>query len=80
VGSLDGRGLASVFIKSAIAAAGMGVTTALIYSQLFPLIGNGFSLLVAIIAAMPVLYAFARILRIRELGQIIGYIVEKFRK
>ncbi len=80
VGSLDGRGLASVFIKSVIAAAGMGVTTALIYSQLFPLIGNGFSLLVAIIAAMPVLYAFARILRIRELGQIIGYIVEKFRK
>lgn len=80
VGSLDGRGLASVFIKSVIAAAGMGVATALIYSQLFPLIGNGFSLLVAIITAMPVLYAFARMLKLRELDQVIGYIVEKFRK
>jgi len=80
VGNFDRRGLASVFIKSVIAAGGMGVVAALVYRQLSPLMGNGFSLLVAIIAAMPVLYAFARVLRIRELGQIIGYIVEKFRK
>jgi len=80
VGNFDGRGLASVFVKSAIAAVGMGAATALIHSQLSLLIGSKFALLVAIIVAMPVLYALGRVLRLRELDQVIGSIVEKIRR
>ena len=80
VGNFDGRSLALVFVKSAVAAAIMGGAVALIYWQLLHPLGSNFSLLISILIAMPVFYVICRIFRLRELDQIIGAMLEKIRK
>jgi putative peptidoglycan lipid II flippase len=80
VRNFGGRDLASVFVKSVIAAAGMGAVAAIIFGQLLSLVGSKLSLFVAIIAAIPVFYGLCRMLRLRELDQVIEAMVEKFKR
>ncbi len=80
VGNFDGRGLASVFAKSLIAAVGVGIATALTHRQLTSLAGSGVSLLIAIIVAVLVFYMLCRLLRLRELDQVTGAVIEKFKR
>lgn len=80
VGGFRGHSLGSVFVRSAIAAAGMGIVVFLTHNQLSGLVGSKLSLMATIIFAMPVLYVFYRLLRVHEFHQVIEAIVEKIRR
>ena len=80
VGGFQRWDLASVFVKSVIAAASMGAITALTYGWLLPTIGSKLSLFAAIVISLPVLYGLARALKLREMDQIVGAIVRKMGK
>lgn len=80
VRNFGGRDLASVFVKSLIAAGGMGAVAALTYRWLLSFAGTKLSLLAAIIVAMPVFYGLCYMLRLREIDQVIGAMAEKIRR
>jgi putative peptidoglycan lipid II flippase len=80
VRNFGGRDLASVFAKSVIGAAGMGAVVVLAHRWLLSFVGSKLSLMAAIIVAMPVFYGLSRVLRLREIDQVIGAIVEKIRR
>jgi putative peptidoglycan lipid II flippase len=87
VGSFGGHGVSSAFVKALIATLGMGVAAWLTYRQLSSLMGDGLSLLVKfitllvpIIIAVPIYYGLCRALKLREVDEVIGALVEKFRR
>ena len=87
LGNFDGRGIASVFVKSVIAAAGMGAAAALTHRQLLIFIGSKFSLLlaigsllIAIVVAVAVFYGLCRVLKLREIDQVIGAMMERLKR
>lgn len=79
VNGFSGHSLGTVFVKAVIAAAGMGLIAALVHSQLSVFVGSKFSLMATIILAMPVLYVFYGLLKVREFQQVIGAIVGKIK-
>lgn len=79
VGGFDGYGLGIVFMKSTVAAIGMGVAAKLIYWGLAAFIGSKFALAAAIIAAMFVLHGISRLLKLDELTQVVKAVVQKVR-
>ena len=66
--------------SSVIASAVMGVSAALVHRFLLGITGNAPALLMAIIIAVFVFYGFCRVLRLREIDQIVGAMVGKFRR
>jgi putative peptidoglycan lipid II flippase len=87
VGNFGGHGASSAFVRSLIATVGMGAAAWLTYRQLLSLMGDGLSLLTKfitllapIIIAVPVYYGLCRALKLREVDEIIGALVEKFGK
>ena len=80
VGGFEGYSLGSVFVKSVIAAGCMGVVVLLIHNQLSVFVGNKLSLLAVIVLAMPALYVFYRILKVREFDQLVKAMAEKIRR
>jgi putative peptidoglycan lipid II flippase len=87
VGNFGGHGAASAFVRSLIATVGMGAAAWLTYRQLSSLMGDRLSLLIKLITllapiviAVPVYYGLCRALKLREVDEVIGALVEKFRR
>ncbi len=80
VNGFSGYNLGSVFLRSVIAAAGMGIVALLTHNQLSGFVGSKLSLMATIIVAMPVLYVIYRLLKVREFDQVIKAIVEKVKR
>jgi putative peptidoglycan lipid II flippase len=80
VGGFDALDLVSAFTKSMIAAVIMGIAVWLIYYQIMVFIGSKLALLSAIIIAIPLFYLLCRLLKLREVDQVVGAILEKFRR
>ncbi|MFC1715348.1 murein biosynthesis integral membrane protein MurJ [Candidatus Poribacteria bacterium] len=80
VNGFGGYDLGSVFVRSVIAAAGMGIIALLTHNQLSGFVGSKLSLMATIIVAMPVLYVLYRLLKVREFDQVIKAIVEKIKR
>ena len=80
IGSFGGRELLSVFARTAVAAALMGLAAWLAYGWSAPWLGSKLGLLAAMGLALPAYYAFCRIFRIREIGQIARALTEKIKR
>ena len=80
VSGFDGYSLGSVFVKSVMAAACMGVVVSLIHNQLSGFMGSKLSLLAVIALAMPVLYILYRVFRVREFHQLVEAMLGKLRR
>jgi len=87
VGGFGGFGLALVFLKALLSSAAMGVVGMLIYTQLLSVLGGELTFFIAIIAlfiatsaAVLVFYMFCRILKLREVNQVIEAMVGKIRR
>jgi putative peptidoglycan lipid II flippase len=72
--------IVSVFIKSVIASACMGVIAKLAYRLLTGVTGSVISLLIAMIVSVFTLYVLYSLMKVNEFNQIVNYVMKKIKR